>query len=66
MTLQPMYDSPDPRTRKIIEWVCDKTGKCFSTNEVSLSGSVSVKKKSRLDNEKSLSEILLGDVPYAD
>lgn len=67
MTLEPRFDSPDPSKRKIMYWVCSETGSCFSTNEVSLAGSIPTttpKPKSRIDTEKSLTEILLGDKPY--
>ena len=68
MTLTPRFDSPDPSKRKLMYWVCDRTGKCFSTNPNnldSLAASGTVKRRSRLDNEKSLSEIILGEKPYA-
>ena len=63
MTLQPMYDSPDKNKRKIIEWVCSETGRCFSVNEVSFTGSTSTKNGkpvNRINRELELSEILLG------
>lgn len=55
-----MYDSPDPSKRKIIEWVCSETGKCFTVNEA-LAGSTPVKRKNRLKEDKSLSELLLNE-----
>lgn len=69
MTLIPYYDSPDKNKRRILEWVCDKTGKCFSPSEIALSGSTPIidslrNSKSRLNEEKSLTEIFLNEKPY--
>lgn len=61
MTLTPRFDSANPNTRKIMYWICDKTGRCYDTRESALAGS---KPKSRIDTEKSLTELILGDKPF--
>jgi hypothetical protein len=49
-----------------IGYTCDQTGKCFFNNEsLSASSTRTVKKMNRLENEKSLSELLIGEKPYA-